>query len=70
MSIVKLALYQNVSFYKSFALPIDNVSGYNIKQVELGLIGAQTWNQWRDNMITRYNNPTENNLYELFNNWQ
>lgn len=50
-------------------LPIDRVSGYNILQLQGALIGAKSWWQWRDNIKNRYDNPTEENLDELFNNW-
>jgi hypothetical protein len=50
--------------------PIDNVSGYTIRQLQDALIGAGYWSQWRDNIKNRYNNPTEISLDELFNNWQ
>ncbi|MFV8356176.1 hypothetical protein ACNQGB_08370 [Flavobacterium sp. XS1P32] len=50
--------------------PIDNVSGYTISQLQVALVGASSWNEWRDNIKNRYNNPTEIYLDELFNNWQ
>ena len=50
--------------------PIDRVRGYTIKQLEGALVGAKSWNQWRDNIKNRYNNATENYLDELFNNWK
>ncbi len=50
--------------------PIDRVQGYSIKQLERALIGAKSWNQWRDNIKNRYNNATEKYLDELFNNWK
>lgn len=50
--------------------PIDRVRGYSIKQLEGALVGAKSWNQWRDNIKNRYNNATENYLDELFNNWK
>jgi hypothetical protein len=31
--------------------------------------GASAWNEWRNNMINRHENPTEGNLNELFANW-
>lgn len=52
------------------AYPIDRVRGYTIKQLEGALVGAKSWNQWRDNIKNRYNNTTENYLDELFNNWK
>jgi hypothetical protein len=51
------------------AYPQDRVSGYTILQVEQGLRGATSWNQWRNNMIDRHNNPTEGFINELFANW-
>ena len=51
-------------------LPIDNVNGYTLKQLQDALIGARLWNGWRDNIKNRYNNPTAVHLDELFNNWQ
>jgi len=47
----------------------DNVSGYTIRQIEDALNGQKTWNGWRNNIINRYNNGTENNLDELFAHW-
>ncbi len=46
----------------------DQVSGYTIRQLEDALLGAKTWNEWRDN-ISRYNNSTSENLTALFNHW-
>lgn len=53
----------------SLEFPLDRVSGYSILQVEQGLRGATTWNSWRNNMIIRHDNPTENLMNELFRNW-
>ncbi len=50
-------------------IPLDNVNGYTIQQIEQGLRGAATWNMWRDNMISRHENATEEFLNELFANW-
>lgn len=50
--------------------PNDNVKGYIINQLQNSLIGASSWNEWRDNIKDRYDNPTEFYLNELFNNWQ
>ena len=33
------------------------------------IVGARSWTQWRDNIKSRYANPTEEYLDELFNNW-
>lgn len=53
----------------SIAFPQDRVSGYSILQIEQGLRGATSWNEWRNNMINRHNNPTEGSINELFSNW-
>ena len=49
--------------------PQDRVTGYTLAQIEQGLKGARSWEQWRDNMIDRHTNPTEDRLNELFANW-
>jgi hypothetical protein len=53
----------------SIAYPQDRVGGYTIQQIEEGLLGATTWNEWRNSMINRHDNPSEGNLNELFANW-
>lgn len=52
------------------AFPQDNVNGYTLSQLEVALVGEQTWIQWRSSIIDLYDNNTEGNLVELFNNWQ
>jgi hypothetical protein len=59
---------QSVIFDNRF--PIDRVNGYTLKQLEQSLIGARHWGQWRDNVKNKYDNPTEQFVDELFNNWQ
>ena len=49
--------------------PIDRVDGYTISQLETALIGADAWWVWRDNIKSKYNNPTRIFLDELFDNW-
>lgn len=49
--------------------PFDRVSGYTIDQLEYALHGARSWWEWRDNIKSRYDNPTKQYLDELFNNW-
>ncbi len=44
----------------------DQVSGYTIKQIEDVLSYTSSWNNWRDNIKSRYSNPTKNNLDKLF----
>lgn len=58
------------SFYNNISYPIDRVNGYTIKQLEQALIGARLLTGWRDNIKTKYDNPTEVYIDELFNNWQ
>lgn len=38
-------------------------------QIEQGLKGATSWNAWRNNVRNIHDNPTENNLDELYANW-
>jgi len=53
------------------AYPIDQVSGYTIKELENALSGARYWNDYRDRIKAMYpNNPTRPFLDELFANWQ
>lgn len=52
----------------SSTLPIDNVSGYTIKQLETSLYGATNWNKWRDNIKSQHNNATSVNVDVLFAN--
>ncbi|MGL1884939.1 MAG: hypothetical protein OCD76_00380 [Reichenbachiella sp.] len=49
--------------------PIDLVKGYTILQVQDALISADDWWEWRDRIITKHYNKTENKVEELFNNW-
>jgi hypothetical protein len=46
--------------------PNDQVSGYTIRQIEDALVDQKTWNDWRDNIIRKYTNSTEDNLNRLF----
>jgi hypothetical protein len=50
-------------------LPIDRVTGYSILQIENTLSNSDNFAGWRNQLFDRYNNPTEANLTELFNNW-
>lgn len=47
----------------------DQVSGYNIRQIEDALNGQSSWTGWRNNIKNKYTNGTENNLDALFNYW-
>lgn len=44
----------------------DEASGYTIKQIENTLHNSSSWNQWRDNIKSKYSNSTERNLDNLF----
>lgn len=48
----------------------DGVSGYTIKQIEDVLSNTSSWNDWKNNIKNRYNNPTENNLDKLFKSYE
>ena len=48
---------------------LDNVTGYTIRQIEDALDGQRTWDGWRDNIKSRYNNGTRDNLDALFDYW-
>ncbi len=47
----------------------DRVEGYSIRQAEDALIGQTTWTGWRNNIINKYTNATENQLSPLFDYW-
>ena len=59
---------ENQSITEGVGRPIDRVSGYSINQLENALRGSDIWGEWKDRIKGFYNNPTENNLDELFNN--
>jgi hypothetical protein len=48
----------------------DNVSGYNIRQIENSLLDAESWDVWRNKIKNEHDNPTENNLFALFTRWE
>lgn len=48
----------------------DNVSGYTIRQIENSLMYQKNWDDWRNKIISDYDNPTENNLPALFTRWK
>jgi hypothetical protein len=47
----------------------DNVTGYTIRQIENSLMYQKNWNDWKNKIKNDYENPTENNLDQLFNYW-
>lgn len=60
---------QRATHGNSTNYPIDRVSGYTISQIENALKNKRTLTQWRDRLKFLYNNNTENNVDELFNNY-
>lgn len=48
---------------------IDNVSGFTINQVENEVMQTRKFSELKTNLINNFDNPTEGNLTELFNNW-
>lgn len=51
------------------ARPSDNVSGYTPKQLEESIKNIASWGPWKNSIKSKYNNPTEQFLDELFANW-
>ena len=49
--------------------PIDHVSGYTLQQLEKALKNADNMGQWKNNIKTLFQNPTEQYLDELFGNY-
>jgi hypothetical protein len=47
----------------------DNVNGYTIRQIEDALKHQEKWNNWKENLIKKYDNETEENLDILFDYW-
>ena len=60
---------QRVSSWNGSLCPVDNVSGYTINQVEDQVMNVKHFYSLNNALRDNYNNPTENNLDELFNNW-
>lgn len=47
----------------------DVVSGYTIREIENSLMYQKKWNDWKNKIKNDYENPTKNNLDQLFNYW-
>lgn len=47
----------------------DQVEGYTLQQIEHAIMGAQTFNQWRDNLKNLYDNDTQDQVNALFAYW-
>jgi len=58
---------QNTTAFPNRA--VDNVSGYTPKQLEASIKNIASWGAWKSSIKTKYNNPTEDSLDELFANW-
>ena len=48
----------------------SRVNGYTINQLEEAMINATSWNEWKNNIKSLYNNSIEKHLDELFANWE
>lgn len=55
-------------FEKRFT-PGEFVSGYTINQLENSLMDQRTFNNWKNKIKNDYENPTENNLDNVFSYW-
>lgn len=54
----------------SVLYPIDRVNGYTIKQIENSLKNTNSWGEWKEHIKQQNpNNPTNQYIDELFNNW-
>ena len=63
---------QSKDIYKNYigAYPQDRVSGYTIKQIENSLKNTNSWGEWKEHIKQQNpNNPTNEYIDELFNNW-
>ena len=47
----------------------DNVEGYSIRQIEDALINQTSWENWKNNIKSKFHNETKDNLDALFNHW-
>lgn len=61
---------QRVDSSNNISYTQDRVNGYTINQLERAMINATSWDEWKSNLKSLYNNPTEKYLDELFANWK
>ena len=62
-------LLDNDGYKWNTSIP-ETVSGFSIAEIEESVIGAVTWNQWADNIVSLYPyNPTISDVYNLFTIW-
>ena len=61
---------QRDEFGGNLEFPNDNVQNFNLLQLENALRGSYSWHNWENRCFQQNpNNPTRNNLDELFDNW-
>lgn len=59
----------NESFTRGVQAPTDLVENYTMPQIEEALRNKKTFNQWKDSLTDKYENPTENQLHLIFDFW-
>ena len=47
----------------------DSISGYTVRQIEDAIEGQKTWSSWKNNIINKYENDTEDSLNNSFTFW-
>jgi hypothetical protein len=63
---------QRTDFGRTYrTLPLDNVSGFTMPQLENALKNAEYWSEYKNNVINQNTeNPTVDLVPELFANWE
>lgn len=54
------------NLYKSY---YDSISGYTVRQIEDAIEGQKTWSSWKNNIINKFENDTEDSLNNSFTFW-
>lgn len=63
-------LLDNDGFKAQSSYVHEYVSGFTITEIETSVIGAKTWNEWKNNIIRQYHyTPTISNVNNLFTLW-
>ncbi|MBI9068385.1 MAG: hypothetical protein JEZ09_13910 [Salinivirgaceae bacterium] len=60
---------QRATHWNSTNYPIDQVTGFNLGQIENALKKKKTLTEWRNNLESLYNISTDANIDELFDNY-
>lgn len=47
----------------------DQISGYTLREIEDAIEGQKTWSSWKNNIINKFENDTEDSLGNGFNFW-